>query len=89
MNGFYLQDPTVVKELTTLWISYPPRTSFFGKLRRILKWYKTFCIQKAKDQRIEEINLKALVSQAQEALHANPSCDVVQSQLASALEKLQ
>lgn len=87
MDGYYLKDPNVVRELTPLWVE--SNQSFFGKLRKLVKWYKTFCIQSAKDRKREGSLLKAQLSKAQETLHVNPNCNVAHNYLAMALENLQ
>jgi hypothetical protein len=31
---------------------------FFGRLRRVVKWYKEFCLSKAKERRAAELALR-------------------------------
>jgi hypothetical protein len=58
MNGHYLSDPVVVEHLHTLWRSYPRHLSFFAKMKRCLWWYKELCINKARERREAESNLR-------------------------------
>lgn len=51
MNGAYLKDPLVIDQLKNIWISAPPSLEFFGKIRRVVKFYKFLCKQKASSNR--------------------------------------
>lgn len=46
-NKAYLQDPKVVELLRKEWESAPTHMGFFGKLRRVIRWYKVYCINAA------------------------------------------
>jgi hypothetical protein len=49
MNSAYLQDKEIVKQLKEQWVSCPQHMLFFGKLRKVTKWYKELSIRKAKE----------------------------------------
>jgi hypothetical protein len=86
LNGAFFQDPTVVKDLAKLWLSFPSTLGFLGKLRRLVKWYKTYCLRKAKERRAEEANLRGHLSRAHGRLQVNPDDTNAQEELESAMD---
>jgi hypothetical protein len=42
MNSAYLQDKEVVTQLVEVWKHFLSTLGFFGKLCRLMHWYKTF-----------------------------------------------
>jgi exonuclease III len=88
MNGFYLQDKAVVVQLTQLWQSFPRSLGFFGKLRRLTKWYKEFCISQAKARRATESQLRHQIAVAQAGLQADPQNVTLQECLDSSADQL-
>jgi hypothetical protein len=72
VNGAYLTDPQVVAELEKLWKESPATAGFFGKMRRILKWYKEMCLTKARQRRAQEKELRDRLVIAQAALQRDP-----------------
>jgi hypothetical protein len=47
LNNHYLMDTQVVDQLKTLWYQFSPTLGFFGKLQRLVKWYKVYCRNQA------------------------------------------
>jgi exonuclease III len=88
MNAAYLKDSEVVLSLNREWKSYPVHQSFFGKMRRILRWYKEMSIRKAKARRFREEELRARLSGAQERLHRDPLGLVVQEEVGRIKQEL-
>lgn len=91
MNNFFLDDPVVRETFTKIWSSHPG-LSFFGKIRRCIRFYKGFCKQQSRCSRAEETRLRAELSQAMEGLQSNPANSTDQQRLADsadALEKLE
>jgi exonuclease III len=72
MNGFYLQDKTVVAQLAQLWTSLPTSLGFFGKLRKVTKWFKEFGINQTKLRRAIEAQLRQQLASAQTYLQTDP-----------------
>lgn len=68
MNGAYLSDPSVIEKLHQVWLSAPPNLEFFGKMHRVVKWYKSFCKEKAAARRAKETRLKSELKRAQEIM---------------------
>jgi len=71
MNYFHLCDPIVKETLQQIW-SQPLLTNFKKKLRKTTKFYKLFCIKKAKKKRESEIYLRIELAKAQATLHKDP-----------------
>jgi hypothetical protein len=88
MNGFYLQDKAVVVQLTQLWQSFPRSLGFFGKLRRLTKWYKELCIGQAKARRATESQLRHQIAIAQAGLQADPQNATLQECLDTSADQL-
>jgi hypothetical protein len=72
MNGYYLKDKQVVLELNETWKCLPATLSIFGKLRRLTKWYKMFCLQQAKARKAAESSLRQQLEKAQAMLQVSP-----------------
>lgn len=68
MSSYFLDDPTVVAKLDQIWLTSPPTFEFFGKIRRMTRWYRNYCLQQAKARRARTADLKAKVSEAEAAL---------------------
>jgi hypothetical protein len=47
MNCAFLKDKLVVKQLRQQWMGCPSHIPFFGKLKKVTKWYKELCLCKA------------------------------------------
>lgn len=64
MNAYYLGDDKMVKDLKERWKSYPQHLGCFGKLCRIIRWYKEFCKEKTRSRReVEETTRNPLESE--------------------------
>lgn len=87
MSGQFLKDPAVVLQVGRIWNSNP-RLSFTGKLRKVVRFYKGFCIDKAKAFRAEEVGLRKVVDALTTSLHANPADEAIQGRLGEAGDSL-
>jgi hypothetical protein len=56
MNACYLQETAVIQCIGDIWRSHN-QLHFFGKLRRCVKFYKSFCVEGAAVDRAEEKEL--------------------------------
>jgi hypothetical protein len=81
MNGYYLKDKNVVAQLIDTWKRLPLTLNFFGKLRRITKWYKEFCLQKTKAKKAAKATLRHRMMGAQECLQTTPHCPDAEERL--------
>jgi exonuclease III len=88
VNGTYLTDPRVVAELEKLWKESPATTGFFGKMKRILKWYKEMCLTKARQRRAQEKKLRDRLVFAQAALQHDPVNTSYQATVEEILDEL-
>jgi hypothetical protein len=88
MNGYYLKDKNVVAQLIDTWKCLPLTLNFFGKLRRITKWYKEICLQKAKAKKATEATLCHRMVGAHECLQTTPHCPDAQERLATISDSL-
>jgi hypothetical protein len=43
VNNYFLEDASIVSQLYEVWGRLPSSLAFFGKFRRLIKWYKVFC----------------------------------------------
>lgn len=87
MNARYLEEVDVRTKILQIWKDNPAWV-FLGKLRLVVKFYKGYCIQTAKAQRVEEAHLRVQLSQALEALQVDPSNSTCQSCLRTIGESL-
>jgi exonuclease III len=89
MNGAYLKDPAVVERLKRTWVGLPNRLKFFAKLKRTVRWYKEFCLEKARQRRERELVLRQQLEEAQLALQQDPLCPYRQEELVVVRDSLQ
>lgn len=87
MSGRYLSDNQVRARISQIWASNQTK-SFFGKLKLVMKFYRGYCIEAAKAQRVEEAHLRSQLAEAVEELHADPSNEGCQSRLSDIGERL-
>jgi exonuclease III len=87
MNSFFLKDPVVKDYFTKIWAAQP-HLGFFGKIRRCLKFYRQFCIQKAQERRLKEEELRTELVHAMEVLQREPSNLGAQSKLSEVSDQL-
>lgn len=87
MNVRYFDNIEVKVKFHQIWMDNPS-LSFFGKLRRIVKFYKGHCIAAAKAHREEEAHLRLQLAEAVEALQANPSNPNCQAHLSDIEDRL-
>jgi hypothetical protein len=78
-----------VAQLREVWLGLPNSLAFFGKLRRLKKWYKAFCRSKATERRAQESQLRQCLKQAHETLQVDPVNNQAQSDLALVADQLQ
>jgi hypothetical protein len=88
VNGHYLQEKAVVADLVQQWQRLPPSLGFFGKLRRVVKWYRSLYLCRAKEHHASKAALRTHMAQAQAALQAMPDNVTHQDELADILESL-
>jgi hypothetical protein len=50
MSTYSLKEKTVKKSITRIWMEHA-RLGFFGKLRRYMRFYKKYCLEKAAEKR--------------------------------------
>ena len=72
MSAFFLKDPIVKEAFKRIWGAHT-QLGFFGKVRRCVKFYREFCIQKAQERRRREDMLRTGLSLAMEELQTDPS----------------
>jgi hypothetical protein len=58
MNCEFLQDQEIVNQLKSQWTSCPRQLPFFGKMRRVIHWYKELSLRKAEERREKEKHLR-------------------------------
>lgn len=67
VNAKFIQ---VIKEhVKALWEAFTPQMLFFIELRKVVKYYKQFCIAKAVEARLEESRLKRSLEFWQTLVH--------------------
>jgi hypothetical protein len=88
MSSFYLKNAEVKAQFERIWSSNPG-LNFFGKLGRCIKFYKEFCIRKAKERRLIESDLRQKLSLALVALRVDPSNPNTQAEVSDILDLLQ
>ena len=86
MNIRYLKETKV--EVWRIWASQPAGSSFFGKLRRVLHFYRDFSKQKAEKLRAAEAQLKQDLKETLIRLHEDPCSYSLQLRAATARESL-
>jgi hypothetical protein len=67
----------------------PPHMAFFTKLRRIVKYYKQFCLAKATESRLEESRLRQHLDFWQVTLHSNTTNGTTKARIKILRDKLQ
>jgi len=80
MNGRYLKNAKVWAQIMHIWTS-SRSGGFFRKLRKVVKYYKEFCLRTTKTFRKVEAHLRSELSEAVEALQADPANPSRQSHL--------
>jgi hypothetical protein len=88
MSTFYLKEEAVRKGIERIWRS-TPNLEFFGRLRRCVKFYREFCIRKAKERRVLEEELQHRLTAALAALQSDPANSVLQGQVCEIADRLQ
>lgn len=88
MNSTYLRDPIVQAKIHTLWME-KPSLSFFGKLKKCVKFYERFCIRKAEEHKQEEEGLRQQYEALVVMLQNSPNDVGAQAMLANLQHKLQ
>ena len=87
MSALYLKDEFVKRNIQGIWAGNP-RLSFYGKLRRSVKFYKEFCIRKAQENRAKEADRRTKLDQAVTILQAAPGDPLAQAALLEAFDYL-
>ena len=87
MSSLYLKNPEVAYRVKRIW-NQNPRSGFTAKLRRVVKFYRNFCVAKAGAFRAEELGLRQVVADATAELHNEPEDELLQERLGEAGEKL-
>jgi hypothetical protein len=87
MNIRYLEE--MKEEVKRIWLALDSnRFSFFAKIRRVIKFYKEYCIKKASEFKAKEAQLRQELVGAQTALQTNPLSGRLQLKVAVLKEKL-
>jgi hypothetical protein len=87
MNARHLKDPVVIDKIKHIWVAHS-RLPFFSKVRRVVRFYRQFCIQKSNDRRMEEDQLRRQLEQVVAHLQADPGNQYPQGQMASCADRL-
>ena len=87
MNASYLTEKKVQENIKRIWETNG-NLAFFGKVRRCVKFYKSFCITRAQELRREEGELRRLVENAAAALQVDPNSQGWQCEMAWASDRL-
>lgn len=87
MSARFLKVDEVKDRITAIWTSKRPR-GFIGKLCQVVRFYKSYYLQAAKSQREADAHLRAQLSDAVEALEADPGNAELQGRLSSLGEQL-
>lgn len=69
VNARFLQEAK--EHVKALWEVSSSQMLFFTKLRKVVKYYKQFCIAKAIEARLEESRLRRSLQFSQILLHSN------------------
>ena len=88
MNASFLTESKVQDNIKRIWESNS-NLAFFGKVRRCVKYYKSFCVNRAKEMRREEDILRRRVESSAAALQVDPTRLAWQHELVAASERLQ
>ena len=88
MNASLLTEAKVQENLKRIWENNSS-LAFFGKVRRCVKFYKSFCVKRAQEMKREEDELRKKVENSTVALQLDPSSTVWQHELAAVSECLQ
>lgn len=87
MNARFLDDLVVRQAFEQIWFSHPT-LGFFGKLRRCVKFYKTFCWDQAMRDRLAESEKRLELSNLLEALQSDPTNSSLQASLSDCASEL-
>ena len=88
MNACYLGKKQVKARINRIWSSHP-NLGFTGKLKKVVKYYKEYCFQKAKAWKQEERDLRSLVQEVVIKLQVDPRNPTLQTQLGELSNKSQ
>jgi hypothetical protein len=88
MNSCYLDEEEVQAGIHRIWLANPT-LGFTGKLRRVTKFYKEFCLRKAKERRQVEVDLHQRLSEAVEEPQSDSNNAVLQAQLSDLVDLVQ
>lgn len=80
INSFYLKDPMVQAGVKRIW-RQNYRLGFTGKLRRVVKFYRTFGVQKSTEQKAAELALRQQLEALRATLHGDPHNPIVQDSI--------
>ena len=87
MNASYLKAPKVKEQVKQMWRSRG-NSSFGSKLRCIIRWYKFFCIKKARSFKAQEIALRDSLIVIQAELQDNHHDEGMQERLKDVVEAI-
>ena len=87
MGSLHLKNPSVIARINRIW-NENSGLSFFNQLKKCVKFYREFCVQKAKEWRQAEMNMRKLYEEATALLQANPKNMLYQSSLSKNAAKL-
>ena len=88
MNASFLTEAKVQENIKRIWEANS-NLAFFGKIRRCVKFYKSFYVKRAQDRKREEDELRRKVESTAAALQLDLSRHSWQHKLASASEHFQ
>ena len=87
MNARYLAEVQVQDNFKKIWEANR-NLAFFGKVRRCVKFYKTFCKKWAEELKREEGSLRRQVENVAASLQVDPSSQSWQAEMATAADRL-
>jgi len=87
MKARFLEEAEVRTRILHIWASNP-MGGFFGKSRKVVKFYKGYCLKRAKAQREIEDHLRVQLAEAMEALQVDLGNGDLQERLSDLRERL-
>jgi hypothetical protein len=87
MSALFLKDKEVHDNIRRLWVTHH-YLSFYGKIRRCIKYYRLDCMRKAAERKQEEEHLRNQLENRVARLQNNPGHPELQVEVTAALDQL-
>jgi hypothetical protein len=88
MNARSLSDPNAIAGMSKLWDGLKAHVPFMFKFCKVVKYYKLFCIRKAKEAKQRGTNLRSRLEVIQEELQMKPQDDASRVVMEHVIEAL-